>query len=247
MFVIFNENNSFDHEYGTFPGVNGLFSDGQNPRSAADTPGFYQTYTDVNGAIHKVQPFRVGPQQNATFVDSTDHSHTGLAAKLNVVRRRRRRWMASPRTNTTRKAGSAATAAPRQAKATEFANLVMSHVDCDTIPFFWQCANRFTIFDNIFATEDTPSTPNAIAMIAGQSGEIAMGGAPERGLHTTQTASLLPDDQRRDLQRRQARRRRRASRSSTTRSRGGVRPSTRQRPIGSRRAPRKTGRRPTPR
>ena len=47
----------------------------------------------------------------------------------------------------------------------------MAHIDCDTIPFFWQYANRFTIFDNIFATEDTPSTPNAIAMIAGQSGE----------------------------------------------------------------------------
>ena len=45
------------------------------------------------------------------------------------------------------------------------------HIDCDTIPFFWQYANRFTMFDNIFATEDTPSTPNAIAMIAGQSGE----------------------------------------------------------------------------
>src|SRR5208337_2353669 len=49
--------------------------------------------------------------------------------------------------------------------------LVMSHIDCDTIPFFWQWASRFTVFDNIFATEDTPSTPNAIAMIAGQSGE----------------------------------------------------------------------------
>ena len=53
----------------------------------------------------------------------------------------------------------------------QFARLVMSHIDCDTIPFFWQYANRFTLFDNIFATEDTPSTPNAIAMIAGQSGE----------------------------------------------------------------------------
>ena len=51
VFVIFNENNSFDHEYGTFPGVNGLYSDGQNPRSAADTPGFTQTYTDVNGNV----------------------------------------------------------------------------------------------------------------------------------------------------------------------------------------------------
>jgi phospholipase C len=29
VFVIFNENHSFDNEFGTFPGANGLFSDGQ--------------------------------------------------------------------------------------------------------------------------------------------------------------------------------------------------------------------------
>ena len=46
VFVIFNENHSFDNEYGTFPGVNGIYSDGLKPRSAADTPGFTQTYTD---------------------------------------------------------------------------------------------------------------------------------------------------------------------------------------------------------
>ena len=62
---------------------------------------------------------------------------------------------------------------------TQFARLVMSHIDCDTIPFFWQYASRFTIFDNIFATEDTPSTPNAIAMIAGQSGETQWVKHPE--------------------------------------------------------------------
>ena len=70
-----------------------------------------------------------------------------------------------------RYASSRAAAANDEAEGTQFARLVMSHIDCDTIPFFWQWASRFTIFDNIFATEDTGSTPNAIAMIAGQSGE----------------------------------------------------------------------------
>src|ERR1035438_662336 len=46
VFVIFNENHSFDNEYGTFPGVNGLYSNGRKPRSAVNTPGFTQTYTD---------------------------------------------------------------------------------------------------------------------------------------------------------------------------------------------------------
>lgn len=85
VFVIFNENHSFDNEFGTFPGVNGLYSDGTKPRAAADTPGFTQTYTDVNGNQVTVQPFLIGPKQNATFVDSVDHGHSGLAIKLHVV------------------------------------------------------------------------------------------------------------------------------------------------------------------
>ncbi len=47
----------------------------------------------------------------------------------------------------------------------------MGYVDCNTIPFLWNYAARFTLFDNIFQTTVGPSTPNAIAMISGQSGE----------------------------------------------------------------------------
>ena len=50
VFVIFNENRSFDHEYGTLPGVNGLYSDGKAPRSPADTPGFTESYLDTKPA-----------------------------------------------------------------------------------------------------------------------------------------------------------------------------------------------------
>ena len=68
VFVIFNENRSFDHEYGTFPGVNGLYSDGQKPRVAADTPGFAQTYLDTvdrqdgHGAAVPRRPARRTPR-----------------------------------------------------------------------------------------------------------------------------------------------------------------------------------------
>ena len=169
VFVIFNENRSFDHEYGTFPGVDGLYSDGKKPRAAADTPGFTETYLDTTtGQTVTLQPFRVGPEQNASFKDSTDHSHKGLAAKLDIqngvpamdkfAEVEWRRYAHS---------GSA----EGEKAGTQFARLVMAHIDCDTIPFFWRYASRFTIFDNIFATEDTPSTPNAVAMISGQSGE----------------------------------------------------------------------------
>jgi Phosphoesterase family len=161
IFVIFNENHSFDNEYGTFPGVNGIYSDGQHPRSAANRPGFTQTYVDLNGNTVTVQPFLIGPQR-------VDHSHAGLARKLDVVNGvPQMDHFSYDEYYSHAKAGNNAS----QAQGTQFARLVMSHIDCNTIPLFWQYASRFTIFDNIFATEDTPSTPNAIAMIAGQSGE----------------------------------------------------------------------------
>ena len=168
VFVIFNENHSFDNEFGTFPGANGLFSDGHAPRDAAHTLGCNQTYTGADGQKVTIQPFRIGPAQNATFVDSVDHSHTGLAKKLDVQHgvAAMDGFADDEYTRFASKGGAA-----NIAMGTQFARLVMSYIDCDTIPFFWQYANRFALFDNIFATEDTPSTPNAIAMIAGQSGE----------------------------------------------------------------------------
>ncbi len=174
VFIIFNENNSFDHEYGTFPGVNGIYSDGQKPRSPSNTPGFTETYYDgTTNTNVTVQPFRVGPEYNSSVMDSTQHNHLAVAQKIDV----------DPATDVPRMdkfayveyntyaSSTSPSSSDNEAEGKQFARLVMSHIDCDTIPFFWQWASRFTIFDNIFATEDTGSTPNAIAMIAGQSGE----------------------------------------------------------------------------
>jgi phospholipase C len=186
VFVIFNENRSFDHEYGTFPGANGLFSDNGLPRSPSDTPGFTQTYTDLDGAEASVRPFRLGPSENATIHDSTDHSHKGLAHKLDVqdgVPKMDK--FAEVEFRKYAKAGIPNT----EAQGKQFAELVMSYIDCDTIPFFWRWASRFTLFDNIFATEDTPSTPNAIAMIAGQSGESQWVKHPAEGSEPTETGT----------------------------------------------------------
>ncbi len=168
VFVIFNENHSFDNEFGTFPGANGLFSDGQHPRDAAHTPGFEEHYSGAGGADVAVRPVRLGPEQNSSVVDSVDHSHPGLAAKLHVTGTQAAmdRFAQSEYARYANRGGPANVAMGRQ-----FAQLVMSYVDCDTMPFYWRWASRFALFDNIFATEDTPSTPNAIAMIAGQGGE----------------------------------------------------------------------------
>lgn len=169
VFVVFNENHSFDNEYGSFPGADGLFSDGTAPRDADHTPGFVQHYKDWQGTERTVQPFLIGPEQNATYIDSVDHSHKGLAKKIDVGPDGTARMDAFAAVEYGRFVASGGAKSAIMAK--NYSELVMSYIDCNTIPFFWTYAKNFTLFDHIFATEDTPSTPNAIAMIAGQAGE----------------------------------------------------------------------------
>ncbi|HEX3497508.1 MAG TPA: alkaline phosphatase family protein [Methylocella sp.] len=169
VFVIFQENESFDNYFGTFPGANGIYSDGRHPRASKDTPGFTQTYRSLaSGKSVTVEPFLIGPNENANAVDSVDHSHIGLARKLHVLDNiaAMDQFALDEYSRFGVKGGPL-----NEAQGKQFARLVMSHVDCDTVPFLWQYASRFVLFDNIFATQDAPSTPNAVAMISGQAGE----------------------------------------------------------------------------
>jgi len=56
VFVIFQENRSFDHYFGTYPGANGLFS---QPASA--TPGFVQQIVNTDGSVGTISPFLITP------------------------------------------------------------------------------------------------------------------------------------------------------------------------------------------
>jgi len=81
----------------------------------------------------------------------------------------------------------------------QFGELVMAHVDCDTAPFLWRFADRFTLFDHFMDTIVGPSTPNAIAMISGQGGETQWMLHPEEadkgGQSKNATVPMLADPQ----------------------------------------------------
>jgi phospholipase C len=89
-----------------------------------------------------------------------------------------------PSTAVSKSTGLAPTAQPTLAKY-QMGLLVMGHLDCDTIPFLWNFADRFTLFDNFHQTIIGPSTPNAIAMIAGQSGDTQWALHPAEGIAGT--------------------------------------------------------------
>jgi phospholipase C len=161
VFVIYQENRSFDSYFGTFPGADGLFS-----RPAKDTPGFDQPLIDTDGRIVTIHPFRIGPAQYAADTDDIDHSHSRIVAKMDVVNDRARMdrfAVVEERKHTPFGRPSLA--------AQQFGELAMAYEDCDTVPLLWRYADRFVLFDHIFQLTAGPSTPGNLSIIAAQTGE----------------------------------------------------------------------------
>jgi phospholipase C len=199
VFVLFQENRSFDFYFGTYPGANGLFS--QKP---SQTAGFVQPLVGTDGKVGSISPFLI-PQMvtaangkqvpiYAEDTDSVDHSHTGIVNSLNIDRygvAANNRYALNEEGLTTKNGQivSLATGKPATTKPTlaqkQAGELTMGHVDCTTAPFLWQYADRFALFDNFRQTIIGPSTPNAIAMIAGQSGETQWALHPEQASSNT--------------------------------------------------------------
>jgi phospholipase C len=160
VFVIYQENRSFDSYFGTFPGADGLYS--QPP---ASTPGFEQQLIDSDGSVTTIRPFRIGPEQFAADTDDVDHSHSRILEKMDIrdgkplmdrfalVEERKHAPQGAP---------------PLEAK--QFGELAMAHEDCDTIPILWRYADRFVLFDRIFQLMTGPSTPGNLSIIAAQTG-----------------------------------------------------------------------------
>ena len=204
VFVLFQENRSFDFHFGTYPGARGLFS-----QPAAKTPGFVQPIVLTDGSVGTISPFLI-PQSitdinGATVLlypedtDSVNHGHTAIDAKLdlnasNVAQNDRYAFTEEGLKGTLTCSGGTCTytgPAPTEAQVQK-GELVVSHVDCNTVPFLWQYADHFTLFDNFFDTVIGPSTPNAIAMIAGQSGMTQWVKHPGLGLNINTTNAQLP-------------------------------------------------------
>ncbi|HET9097063.1 MAG TPA: alkaline phosphatase family protein [Candidatus Baltobacteraceae bacterium] len=150
VFVIYQENRSFDNEFGTFPGANGVWS------AQARAHGFRQ----VDPATHRsVTPFRI---TDPDVYYEGNGRHTQLAA-----------FNGSKMDNFVGAQGHSvlqyeknATPAQRFSVGAES----MSHLDCDTIPYLWAYAKHFALFDDFYQALRAPSTPSNVEIIAAQNG-----------------------------------------------------------------------------
>src|SRR5580700_3107533 len=165
LVVIFQENISFDHYFGTYPKA--LNPAGQ-PRFIAKpgTPAV-NGYTDgllynnpnalntvnANGASN---PFRLDRSEAATADQDHDYTaeqqafHSGLMDLFP-------KYTGTP-------------GPPPNGQTTT--GLVMGYYDGNTVTAYWNYAQRFAMSDNSYGTNFGPSTPGAINLISGQTNGV---------------------------------------------------------------------------
>ena len=226
VFVLFQENRSFDHYFGTYPGANGLTSTypGAQASDIYSQPAtafgsYHSVLRDTDGSYKTITPFliprtisNVNNQEVQLYPEDTysvDHSHSGYMNDFHFDQATKSipqndgyplnqqglhyATNASGTTATIVNASGVAPTANPNLQTKQKAQVVISHVDCDTIPFLWQYADRFVLFDNFHQTATGPSTPNAIAMIGGQTGDTQWVKHPSEADPTGLTLPNLTD------------------------------------------------------
>jgi len=181
VFVLFQENRSFDFYFGSYPGADGIYERADGPYPTGQVAGFTQLIVNTDGSLGVITPFKIPAtvtnakgktvQLYPSDIASVNHSHTAIARKLALDANglAQNSEYALTEEGVTLVSGVPSMTPTLERK--QFGELVMGHVDCDTAPFLWRYADRFTLFDHFMDTIIGPSTPNAIAMIAGQGGE----------------------------------------------------------------------------
>src|SRR3984893_5923908 len=185
VIVIFQENVSFDHYFGTYPfaanstagepvfeaksdtpAVNGLLA---GPAAPPNNPTLNFAGTGT------IQPFRLGRNQ-ATTCDE-DHNYTDEqaayhAGQVDLV--------------VQKLSSTAANCAPDR-------STVMGYYDGNTVTALWNYAQHFAMSDNSFGTTYGPSTPGAINLVAGNThgvtGTTQTGVGPVPGIKQSTGAS----------------------------------------------------------
>jgi phospholipase C len=182
MIVIFDENVSFDHYFGTYP--NALNLPGEPVFHAKPgTPavnGLTGTLLDrnpnfLNTAVNKddaAKPFRLSRAQAATADESHDYTaeqrafHAGLMDSFP----RYTGQLGSPKAKQRLK-NEGMEGSLHYANQTK--GLVMGYYDGNTVTALWNYAQRYAINDNSFSSTFGPSTLGAIELISGQTNGIA--------------------------------------------------------------------------
>jgi len=167
LVVIFNENVSFDHYFGTYP--NALNPEGEPQfKAAPDTPtvnGLSNALLNDNPNLNPANgtgaanPFRLDRSQ--AYTQDQDHAYTpeqqafdnGLMDLFPLY---------------TGTAGPP----PSGTGVTQTNGLVMGYFDGNTVTAVWNYAQNFAMSDNSYGTTFGPSTPGVVNVVSGQTNGV---------------------------------------------------------------------------
>jgi phospholipase C len=163
LVVIFDENVSFDHYFGTYPYAKN--PPGEPPfHPAPDTP----TVNGLTPELLQDNPNSSNPQRldrSQALTDDMDHDYTdeqkaydgGLLDKF------------------VESVGEGSWPFPNQSPS-----VVMDYYDGNTVTALWNYAQHYAMNDNAFETTFGPSTPGALNLIAGQTHGAVAYSAPQK-------------------------------------------------------------------
>lgn len=176
LVVIYQENVSFDHYFGTYPkaaNTSGVpfNSRRHTPRAntLANTPGLRGRGTlltnnpNRDAAGKQVNPRRLDPA-NLNDVLTCDQDHEYGAEQKAFDGGRMDKFVSSVGTAT----GTSGTGQPCSAAD------VMNYYDGNTVTALWNYAKHFAMSDNSFGTTFGPSSPGAINLVSGNTGGVGL-------------------------------------------------------------------------
>jgi len=152
--VIFQENQSFDHYFATYPHAENLL--GEPPFHAApNTPAV--NGLDDESRTHNPnleQPWRISREQAANLIPFCDNDHGYTAEQKAYDGGRGDKFVEST--------GAKGGKCPQ--------NFVMGYLDGNSVTAVWNYAQRFSMSDNFFNSTYGPSMLGAINLVSGQTG-----------------------------------------------------------------------------
>jgi phospholipase C len=168
LVVIFNENISFDHYFGTYP--NALNPAGESKFTAAvNTPavnGLTGTLINSNPNLNPANgtgaanPFRLSPAQAFTADQNHDYLAEQQAFDFGLMDLFPQ-FVGEPGPP------------PSGSGVTTTNGLVMGYYDGNTVTALWNYAQRFSMSDNSHSTTFGPSTVGVINLVSGQTNGVA--------------------------------------------------------------------------
>ncbi|MBV8344860.1 MAG: hypothetical protein JO190_07700, partial [Candidatus Eremiobacteraeota bacterium] len=168
VFVLIQENHTFDQIYGLFPGDPGQYVENLGTPLAGATDCQYDPET-----LSCQRPFLISanpssPNYVADAPDINGGNNGRYDQEVSIDRGKMDDFLVD---NEAGQPVLGPTPSPQQIESHNESIAIEGVYDCDTVPYLWYYARNFTLFDHYFQANTGDSTPANIQLFAAQTGQ----------------------------------------------------------------------------